>query len=194
MVTPDDQRAIQEENAKDDELFWDGLRELNAAKIADHKEMIVAAEAKIAAHTPLVADAAEHANRAKDRLARLSRDETVSGGLGKRLDFEALLDAAGFTKRDRKRALLLASLTPAEFEMLENENFESKSGRPSRLIEAINSLNTRAARKIIRARRQSEYARRSAAPKLGPSTSPNSDRYQVELAARRRSVSLCAAI
>ena len=32
MVTPDEQRAIQEENAKDDERFWDALRDLNASE------------------------------------------------------------------------------------------------------------------------------------------------------------------
>ena len=33
MVTPDEQRAIQEENAKDDERFWDTMRDVNASAI-----------------------------------------------------------------------------------------------------------------------------------------------------------------
>jgi hypothetical protein len=30
MVTPDEQRAVQEGNFKDDERFWDTMRDLNA--------------------------------------------------------------------------------------------------------------------------------------------------------------------
>jgi hypothetical protein len=63
-----------------------------------------------------VADSTEKVKRAKDRLDRLRRGETVSGGLGKRLDTEPLLDQAGFTKRDRRRWRLIDDLTPDEFE------------------------------------------------------------------------------
>jgi hypothetical protein len=45
MATPDDQRAIQEENAKDDERFWDALRDLGESMIEGHKGLIAAAEA-----------------------------------------------------------------------------------------------------------------------------------------------------
>ena len=37
MVTPDEQRAVQEENAKDDERLWDALRDMSEASAADHK-------------------------------------------------------------------------------------------------------------------------------------------------------------
>jgi hypothetical protein len=46
MVTPDEQRAIQTENAKDDESFWDAMRDMNAASAEEHKGLIAAAEAK----------------------------------------------------------------------------------------------------------------------------------------------------
>src|SRR5271170_2921987 len=43
MVTPDEQRAIQEENAKNDERFWDTTRDLNASHIEGHKALIALA-------------------------------------------------------------------------------------------------------------------------------------------------------
>ena len=46
MVTPDEQRAVQEENAKDDERFWELMRDLNAADAEGHKLLIASAEAK----------------------------------------------------------------------------------------------------------------------------------------------------
>jgi hypothetical protein len=96
MVTPDEQRAIQEENAKEDERFWDTLRDLNASSIEGRKALIAKAEAKNAEQAPLVAQAAERAEVAKSRLEKIRRGETVAGGLGKRLDVEAMLKAAGF--------------------------------------------------------------------------------------------------
>src|ERR1700739_4814626 len=40
MVTPDEQRAIQQENARNDERFWDTLRDLNASHIEGYKAHI----------------------------------------------------------------------------------------------------------------------------------------------------------
>jgi hypothetical protein len=145
MATPDDQRTIQEENAKDDERFWGLLRGLNEDLIEGHKALIATAEAKNAEIAPVVADASEKEERAKDRLARLERGEAVSGGLGKRLDMEALLDQAGVSKRLRRRAILLASLTDEELKALEVRSKE--------FIAAHHNAHDRAARKILRARR-----------------------------------------
>ena len=36
MVTSDEQRAIQGENAKDEESFWGAMRDINAATAEDH--------------------------------------------------------------------------------------------------------------------------------------------------------------
>jgi hypothetical protein len=33
MVTPEEQRAVQEENAKDDERFWDAMRDIGASNV-----------------------------------------------------------------------------------------------------------------------------------------------------------------
>ena len=59
MVTPEDQRSIQEENAKDDEWLWGAMREMGASSIEEHKALIASAEAKIAEQEPQVAEAAE---------------------------------------------------------------------------------------------------------------------------------------
>src|SRR5271155_5445460 len=48
MVTPDEQRALQAENAKYDEQFWGGIRDLNASGVEQHKSLIASAEKKIA--------------------------------------------------------------------------------------------------------------------------------------------------
>jgi hypothetical protein len=145
MVTPDDQRAIQEENAKDEERFWDAMRDLGAATIEGHKGQIATGEAAIAEAAPHVATATENVERAKDRLKRLQRGETVTGGLGKRMDMDALFERAGFTKRALRRCRLMADLTPDELETLINQI--------PREIELANNARERAARKIIRERR-----------------------------------------
>ena len=46
MVTPDDQRAIQEENAKDDERFWDTMHDVNVGMVEGHKALIATAETR----------------------------------------------------------------------------------------------------------------------------------------------------
>lgn len=103
MVTPDEQRAIQEENAKDDERFWDAMRDMNAASVGGHKALIATAEATIAALAPKSEEAAERAQAAKERLERLKHGESVAGGLGKRIDIEAMFKAAGITPRQMYR-------------------------------------------------------------------------------------------
>jgi hypothetical protein len=95
MVTADEQRAVQEENFKDDEHFWDALRELNAASVEEHKSLIAAAEAKLKGSESAAARASEKLEAAKTRLQRLQQGEAVPGGLGKRLDLRALIKAAG---------------------------------------------------------------------------------------------------
>jgi hypothetical protein len=47
MVTAEEQRAIQAENAQDDLRFWDALRDMNASLIDGHKGLIATAEAEM---------------------------------------------------------------------------------------------------------------------------------------------------
>ena len=146
MVTPDDQRAVQEENAKDDERFWDTMHDMNASTIAEHKALIAKAEAKIADLAPAAANAAENRDAAKDRLERIKRGEAVAGGLGKRFDPIAMLKAMGWTPKDFRQMELQGSLTNAEFETL----FEPP--RSTRWLDALDEAFDREVRRIIRAR------------------------------------------
>ena len=50
MVTPDEQRAIQEANAEGDERFWGAMRDMGTASVEEHKALIARAETKIAEH------------------------------------------------------------------------------------------------------------------------------------------------
>ena len=114
MVTPDEQRTVQEENAEGDERFWEAMRDMGTASVEEHRALIARTETKIAEHAPKAAEAGERAQAAKDRLERIRRGESVPGGLGKPFDVRAALKAAGFTERDQRRCELLASLTEAE--------------------------------------------------------------------------------
>jgi hypothetical protein len=147
MVTPDEQRSIQEENAKDDERFWDTMRDLNAASVEEHKSLIASAEAKLKGHESAAADAGEKLETAKNRLQRLQRGESVSGGLGKKLDIVAIMKAAGITPGDLRRMRLYGSLTKTEFESL------LEPTRMKRRLEAADRVFDREVRRIIRARR-----------------------------------------
>ena len=147
MVTPDEQRAVQEESFKDDERFWDTMRDLNASHIEGHKAQIAQAEAKIAEMAPEVAKAAERVEVARGRLEKLERGEDVAGGLGKRLDLRSLIKAAGLTPDMLRRARLFASLTEAEFEALHAPVVTK------RWIDAVDKIVEREARRLIRARK-----------------------------------------
>jgi hypothetical protein len=145
MVTQEDLRAVQEENAKDDEKFWDAMHGMNAASTEEHKLMIASAEAKRKEHERLSADAAEKREVARERLAKLARGETVAGGLGKKLDMAAVAKAAGLTARDIRRARLYASLNPAEFETALDR---------AKTVEAADTAMNREVRRVLRERWQ----------------------------------------
>jgi hypothetical protein len=99
-VTSAELRAIQEENAKDDERFWNMMQEMNASSAEGHKLLIASAEAKRKEHERCAAEAAERREVARERLAKLARGETVAGGFGKPVDLEKMLLDAGVTKDD----------------------------------------------------------------------------------------------
>jgi hypothetical protein len=147
MVTPEDIRAVQEESFKDDERFWDGMRDLNASHIEGLKGHIALAESKIAAMEPEVAKAAEKVEVARSKREKLKRGEAVAGGLGKRLDLDALIKAAGLTPSMLRRARLFASMTEAEFEALHAPTVTT------RWIDATDKIVEREARRVIRARK-----------------------------------------
>ena len=122
MVTADEQRALQLENAKADAQFWDRMADMYAGTATDHKGLAARAERTAAEGEVERAKAAEHAARAKERVERIERGENVEGGLGKQqIDVEAILIDAGWTKADFKRARLLNELGDGASEELLSE-------------------------------------------------------------------------
>jgi hypothetical protein len=149
MVTPDEQRAIQEANAEDDERFWDAMRDIGASSVEEHKALIARAETVIAKEEQRVAQAAEKIEAAKSWLEKLKRGEDVAGGLGKPFDARAALKAEGFTERDLRRMRLLASLTEPEMK-------QASAKTCAEVVDAADRAIEREARRIIRARREAE--------------------------------------
>jgi hypothetical protein len=99
MVTIDEQRASQLENAEADEKFWTGLQDMNADQAEGHKGLAALASRKAGEAEAGAADAAKKAAIAKERRGRIAEGETMSGGLGKPVDFRKVLLDAGFTKK-----------------------------------------------------------------------------------------------
>jgi hypothetical protein len=147
MVTPDEQRAVQEESFKDEERFWDAMRDLNAASAEGQRGLIAAAEEKLKGNESAAAAASEQLETAKNRLQRLRQGESVSGGLGKKFDGVAAMKAAGITPRMLRRMRLFNGLTVAEFETL------SEPAASKRWIDAGDKAFEREARRIIWARK-----------------------------------------
>jgi hypothetical protein len=149
MVTSDEQRAIQTENAKDDERFWNAMHDMNAATAEEHKLMDAIVQAKCKRHESLAADAAEKRDAARERLVKLARGESVAGGLGKKLDREAAAKQAGLTAKDIRRAARYASLDEVEF----NTAFEQADpGKAA--TEASDKAMDREVRRVLRQRSQ----------------------------------------
>jgi hypothetical protein len=146
MVTPDEQRAVQEESFKDQERFWDAMQDLNDAYSEEQKNLIATASAKLKVSERAAADAGERLEAAKDRLQRLQQGGSVSGGLGKKFDSVAAMKASGMTQSTMRRMRLFASLTEAEFSsLLEPERMHQR-------IAAEDKVTEREARRILRKR------------------------------------------
>jgi hypothetical protein len=128
MVTIDEQRTLQRENAEADARLWEGLRDMNAEQAEGHKE-IAAKSARIAADAEKgAAEAAARAATAKDRLDRLAKGEDVSGGLRKpmtREDMEKILKEAGWTAADTRFSGKLAELSEDEFGAFTQESLDA---------------------------------------------------------------------
>jgi hypothetical protein len=141
MVTPEEQCEIQAENAKDDEQFWDAMRDINTATAEDHKRVIVSAEAKLKQHERAAAAAAEKVEVARQRLGRLARSESVVGGLGKKLDVVAAMKTEGVTRGQMRRMALLTELTEDEL---------SEVVRSAGVAEAHDRALNREVRRLLR--------------------------------------------
>ena len=96
-VTPDEQRSLQEENAKADEQFWSSLRDMHAEKVEGHKGLVATVERAIAAGQAGIAEADAKTAGAKERLDRLTRGEPVAGGFDKPITLKDVVNEAGWT-------------------------------------------------------------------------------------------------
>ena len=110
MPTPDEQRALQLENAKVDAEQWSAIRDMKASTMADRQKLVARVETQIAADKAAVIEADNAAKQAQGRLDAIQRGETVEGGLGKPVDFAAILKLDGWTEADLRHARLLASI------------------------------------------------------------------------------------
>jgi len=113
IVTIDERRSQQLENAAVDERTWSSLRDMHAEEIDGTKGLIATAERKIATEQAAKAEAETNATIAKERRERLERGEDVAGGLRKPVDFEKVLKAAGWTARDFREAHLINDIYTA---------------------------------------------------------------------------------
>jgi hypothetical protein len=75
MVTLDEQRALQLENAEADERFWSVMQDMNQSKVADHRALVAKAQGAIATGEADAAKAADSLARAKDRAERIRKGE-----------------------------------------------------------------------------------------------------------------------
>jgi hypothetical protein len=113
MVTADEQRVLQLENAKADAGQWSRLHGMHAATVEDHKALAATVAASIAEGESDVAQTAASAKAAQERVERIERGENVEGGLGRpatREDFQAALIKAGFTREELRHGEVLYEL------------------------------------------------------------------------------------
>jgi hypothetical protein len=113
MVTPDEQRTLQLENAKADAEFWEGLHGAQSGTVEDHKRLAATVAASIAKGETAAADAAANAKAARERAERIERGENVEGGLHERWTrerVEAELIKGGLTRSDLRHCEDLAEL------------------------------------------------------------------------------------
>jgi hypothetical protein len=99
MVTVNEQRALQLENAKVDAKQWSAVRDFTGSDIAGREKLIEQHEAVIAAARPVVAIAGEHEQAAQGRVAAIERGEVVDG-LGKPQEWLTLCKQLGITEAD----------------------------------------------------------------------------------------------
>jgi hypothetical protein len=146
MVTPDEQRALQLENAKADAGQWDRLHGMHAATAEDHKGLATTVASTIAKAEGHAVEAASSAKAARERIERIERGENVEGGLGNpatREEFEAALLKAGFTRARLRHCLLLAELGEDELRALMPEILKHKDRVERAVVRA--ALRRRAA-------------------------------------------------
>jgi hypothetical protein len=116
MVTPDEQRSLQLENAKADEQFWTRLHELYEEQVDGQQKLVAGVESALGRGRSTAADAAAHAAAIKERIGRIEKGETVPSGLGRPMTRADVIAFLGWTKSDERHALRLAEMDEDSFE------------------------------------------------------------------------------
>jgi hypothetical protein len=111
MVTVDELRAVQLENAEADQRFWSTMRDMNEETLDGNKALAVTVQARInTAQAGLEAASAE-ATAAAERVDKIKKGEDVPGGLNKPFDIEQFLrEQFGWTTEDINNALDVAEI------------------------------------------------------------------------------------
>jgi hypothetical protein len=90
MVTPDEQRNLQLENAKADERLWSILQDAQAEAATGYKGASADTERKAMAAQVNATEAASKVAAARERIAKIEKGDDVQGGLGKQVTLEQL--------------------------------------------------------------------------------------------------------
>jgi hypothetical protein len=101
MVTPEEQRTLQLENAEADDKFWDGFRDLAAGNAQGHKQLASAARRKLADDEAAMANAATLKADARERVERLKRGGGRCGRIRTAEDLQGVAEVARL-ERDRR--------------------------------------------------------------------------------------------
>ncbi len=135
MPTPDEQRALQKENAEADEWVWSSLQEMNAATTEKRKGLLASTQCAIVDSETAAKDAGAQAERAKERLAKIEKGEDVQGGLGRPMTREDFHRMSGMSDEQIQHCMNLAELrlSDEEMEKLVHEQVEA-SERVGRAI------------------------------------------------------------
>jgi hypothetical protein len=113
MPTPDEQRALQLENARVEAERWSAVGDFTGSDVASREKLIEHHEAVIAAARPVIAIANDHVQAAQDRVAAIERGEVVDG-LGKPQDLVTLFKQLGITEADLRHYRFLHEAVPEE--------------------------------------------------------------------------------
>jgi hypothetical protein len=108
MVTIEEIRAAQLENAQADERFWSRLNEMHESTAAGYTALRATADKEIADAQAGATQAKERAAVAKDRIDRLKKGDAVGGGLSKPMTLEDMAKMIGWTASDQRHANRLA--------------------------------------------------------------------------------------
>jgi hypothetical protein len=114
MVTPEEQRELQLENAKEDERFWSGLHEMNNEQAKGHADIAANAERTAMEAQGRATAAASKATEARERITKIEKGEVVQGGLGKSMtpeDVERILREQGWSTSDLKHCRIIHALS-----------------------------------------------------------------------------------